>query len=119
MKLKFDGVGPAPSTIQLYAKKGLVGHSPLKPGIKSGVPKWAYNSLCVAFESYVRINQLNRRDDVLTLKKLGAAVNETLQHDYKSKMLNRVLLSTAKYLDALKLHRFWTLPMKNGQTCRS
>ena len=103
VKREFDGVGPAPRTIQRYSQKGIVGHSPLKPGVLSTVPKWAYNSLCVAFESYVRINQLNRRDDVLTLKKLSAAINETLQHNYRSKMLNRVLLSTAKYLDASKL----------------
>jgi hypothetical protein len=103
VKLDFDGVGPDPIMIQRYVKKGIVGHSPLKPGILSDVPKWAYSSLCMAFESYICINQLNRRDDVLTLKKLRATVNKTLQHDYKRKLLNHVLLSTAKYLDASKL----------------
>ncbi len=56
----------------------------------------------MAFESYVRINQLNRRDDVLTLKKLAAKVNETMLHNYRLKLLNRVLMSTAKHLDASK-----------------
>jgi hypothetical protein len=57
----------------------------------------------MAFESYVHINQLNRRDDVLTLKTLAAKVNETMLHNYRSKLLNCVLLSTAKYLDASKM----------------
>ena len=103
MKIEFDGVGPSAQTLQRYAKWGIAGQSPLKPGVKSDIPKWAYNSLTVAFESYVRINQLNRRDDVLTLTKLATKVNETMGHNYKSKLLNRVLLSTAKYLDASKM----------------
>ena len=103
VKIEFDGVGPSATTIRRYSKLGLAGQSPLKPGVKSDIAKWAYNSLTVAFESYVRINQLNRRDDVLTLKKLAAKVNETMNHNYKSKLLNRVLLSTAKHLDASKM----------------
>jgi hypothetical protein len=103
VKVEFGGVGPSARTIQRYANGGLAGLSPLKPGVKSDIPKWAYSALCTAFESYVRINQLNRRDDVLTLKKLAAKINETMQHNYRSKLLNRVLLSTAKYLDASKM----------------
>jgi len=40
---------------------------------------------------------------VLTLKKLAAKVNETMLHNHRSKLLNRVLLSTVKYLDASKM----------------
>ena len=40
---------------------------------------------------------------MLTLKKLAAKINETMQHNYRSKLLNRVLMSTAKYLDASKM----------------
>jgi hypothetical protein len=75
----------------------------VKPGVKSDIPKCAYNSLCVAFESYVRINQLNRRDDKLTFVKLAAKINECMNHNYKNKLLNRVLSSTAKNLDASKM----------------
>jgi hypothetical protein len=82
---------------------GLAGLSLLKPGMKSDIPKWAYSSLCMAFESYERINQLNRRDDVLTLKNLAAKVNEPMLHKYCSKLLNCVLLSTAKNLDTSKM----------------
>ena len=103
VKLEFDGAGPSAQTIQRYANTGLAGLSPLKPGVKSDIPKWAYSSLCLALESYVCINQLNRRDDVITLKKLAVKVNKTMLHNYHSKLLNRVLLSTAKYLDASKM----------------
>ncbi len=40
---------------------------------------------------------------MLTLKKLDAKVNETMLHNYCSKLLNRVLLHTAKYLDMSKM----------------
>ena len=64
LKREFDGAGPCARTIQRYANTGLAGLSPLKPGVKSDIPKWAYSSLCTAFKSYVRINQVNRIDDV-------------------------------------------------------
>ena len=50
VKIEFDGVGPSARTLQRYAKMGLAGTSPVKPGVKSDIPKCAYNSLCVAFE---------------------------------------------------------------------
>ena len=40
---------------------------------------------------------------MLMLKKLAGKVNEAMMHNYHSKLLNRVLISTAKYLDALKM----------------
>ncbi len=103
VKLEFDGVGPSEATILRYAKMGIAGTSPLKPGIKSDIPEWAYKSLCVAFESYVRINQINSRDGELTMTKLAAKVNEAMGRNYRRKLLNRVLLSTAKDLDASKM----------------
>jgi hypothetical protein len=77
-KLEFNGACLSARTIQQYANNGLAGQSPLKLGVKSNIPKWVYSSLCMAFESYVCINQLNKRDDVLMLKKLAAKVNETM-----------------------------------------
>ncbi len=66
VKVEFSGAGPSARTIQRYVNSGLAGLSPLKPGVKSDIPKWAYSALCTAFESYVRINQLNRREDERT-----------------------------------------------------
>jgi len=86
---------------------GLAGQSPVKPGVKSDIPKCAYNSLCVEFESYVRINQLNRRDDKLTFDKLAAKINETMIHDYKKKLLNRVLFNLAQ--QSILTHRRWSI----------
>jgi hypothetical protein len=82
---------------------GIAGASHLKPGIKIDIPKWAYNSLCIAFETYVRINEINSRDGELTLTKLAAKVNDTMGHNYRDKLLNCVLTSTAKDLDASKM----------------
>ena len=93
VKLEFNGVGPSVQMLQGYATNSLL--SPLKPGAKSNIPKWAYNSLCVVSKSYTHINRLNRRDKNLTLKKLAAKVNETMNHKYCSKLLICVLLSTA------------------------
>ena len=67
VKVEFDGVGPSPRTLQRYANDGIGGTSPLKPGVQSDIPKSLYKSLCIAFESYIRINQLNARDGNLTL----------------------------------------------------
>jgi hypothetical protein len=61
VKVKFDGVGPSAQTLQRYANDDITGVLPLKPGIKSDIPKSLYKSLCIAFESYVCINQLNLR----------------------------------------------------------
>ena len=76
MKVEFDGVGPSARTLQQYANNGIAGVLPLKPGVKSDIPKSLYKSLSVAFESYVRINQLNSRDGELTLNKLANEINK-------------------------------------------
>ena len=39
VKLEFGGAGPSARTIQRYANTGLAGLSPLKPGVKSNIPK--------------------------------------------------------------------------------
>ncbi len=53
VKVEFGGVGPLSRTCQRYVENGIAGTSPLKPGVKRDIPKWAYDSLCVAFERYV------------------------------------------------------------------
>ena len=103
VKVEFDGVGPSPRTLQRYANDGIGGTSPLKPGVQSDIPKSLYKSLCIAFESYIRINQLNARDGNLTLNKLANAVNKCMQHNYRRKLLNRLLISTARDINASKL----------------
>ena len=74
VKCEYDGVGPHPTTIWRYVKENLAGMSPLKPGVKGDVFPSVFSSLCAAFESYVRIQQLNSRQGEITLKKLAARI---------------------------------------------
>jgi hypothetical protein len=37
---------------------------------------WAFKSLCLAFESYVRIQKLNSRQSKITYKKLAVKINQ-------------------------------------------
>jgi hypothetical protein len=104
VKKEFDGVGPHAATIQQYVKANIAGTSPLKIGVKGGVPTCTFNSLCVAFESFVRIQQINSRQGKITYKMLAARINALLRHDYWQTMLQRVLLATAKDLDVSTTH---------------
>ena len=78
--------------------------SPLKHGVKGDIPPCSFKSLCVAFESFVCIKQLNSRQGEITYKKLATKINAVLRHDYRQKMLQRILLATAKDLDASIMH---------------
>ncbi len=104
VKSEYDGIGPHPATICCYVNANLAGMSPLKPGVMGDVPASSFKLLCVAFESYVRICQINSWEGEITLKKLTARINAVLHHNYKQKMLQRILSATAKDLDATTMH---------------
>jgi hypothetical protein len=72
--------------------------------VKGDIPVCAFKSLCIAFESYVRIQQINMQQGEITYKKLAGRINQVLKHDYKQKMLQRVLCATTKNLDASTMH---------------
>jgi hypothetical protein len=98
VKKEYDGVGPHPATIRCYVNANLVGMSLLKVGMKGDMPPCSFKSLCMAFESYVQIQQLNLSEGEITFKKLALRINAVLHHDYWQKMLKRVLLAKAKNL---------------------
>jgi hypothetical protein len=100
VKKEFDGVGPSNETIRRYVSANLAGMSPLKIGVKGDVPACAFKSLCIAFESFIRIQQINSRQGEITYKKLAVRINALLGRNYKLKMLQRILLATAKNLDS-------------------
>jgi hypothetical protein len=54
----------------------IAGMSPLKPGVKGEVPAWAFKTLCVAFVSYVQIQQINSREGEISYKKLAQRINQ-------------------------------------------
>ncbi len=82
----------------------IAGMSPLKHGVKGDMPPCAFKLLCVAFKSFVCIQQINSHQGEITYKKLAARVNALLRHDYWLKMLQRILSATAKDLDASTMH---------------
>ena len=49
--------------------------SPLKTGKKNNIPRWAFQSVCTAFETYVSINQLNGVASLNTRNKLSKILN--------------------------------------------
>ena len=60
IKSKHNGIGPSSSTIHHYVVNlGLVGLSPRKFGPEGNIPALMYKSLCAAFGSCMRINQIN------------------------------------------------------------
>ncbi len=103
-KKEFNGVGPHAATIRRYINANIAGMSPLKIGVKGDVPACAFKSLCIAFESFVCIQQINSRQGEITYKKLASRINALLGKDYWLKMLQRILLTTSKNLDASTMH---------------
>jgi hypothetical protein len=104
VKREYDGIGPHAATIRRYVNANLAGMSPLKIGVKGGLPQCVFKLLCIAFESFVRIQQINSCQGENSYKKLAARINTLLRHDYRQKMLQRILLATAKDLDASMMH---------------
>ena len=104
VRREYDGIKLHPAMIRCYVNANLAGMLPLKVGVMGDVPAASFKVLCTAFESYIRICQINSQEGKITFKKLAAKINPVLRHDYRQKMLQRVLLATAKDLDALTMH---------------
>ena len=66
VKQEYGGVGPHAATICRYVNANLQGMSPLKIGVKGDIPPCVFKTLCVTFESYVRIMQINSKEGELT-----------------------------------------------------
>ena len=99
VKREFGGVGPSAITICRYVNANLQGMSPLKVGVKGDIPPCAFKSLCVVFESFVRIMQINSKSREITYKKLVVRINAVLCNDYSQKILQRILSATAQNLE--------------------
>jgi len=92
-------------------KEGNIGTSPLRQGPKGNIPALHFNNLCIAFQSFIRINQLNGSMRVLGPKKVGPLVHKVIygvdDDEKKGKessksLLNRVLDATATHLNKSK-----------------
>ena len=72
----------------------LVACSPLKCGSPGSLPTWVFDSLCVAVESFISINQINKNGANNTKTNLAARVNGCIGRDEirnKNKLLNCIL----------------------------
>jgi hypothetical protein len=104
VKKEYNGIRLHATTIQKYVKANIAGMSPLKPGVKGDVPPWAFKSLCIAFRSYVCIQEINSPEGEITFKKLLVRINKVLKHYFRQKMLQQLLFAMAKNLDASMMH---------------
>ncbi len=78
VKKEFNGVRPHAATIRRYVNVNIAGMFPLKIRVNGDVPTCMFNLLCVAFESFVHIQQINSRQGKITYKKLVARINALL-----------------------------------------
>jgi hypothetical protein len=67
VKAKY-GHGPSKKTILREVREGRAGFSPKKKGPSGSTSLFVFNTLCIAFESYVNIKQLNGRGSEITKK---------------------------------------------------
>ena len=100
------GVGPTARTITRYHNENRIGVSPKKRGKEGFLPRRTFKLLCQAFESYVRINQINAQESDNTRKILAAKVNAVVRkRETETNMfllLSRILKETALDLNAKK-----------------
>ena len=86
-------------------KDGLTGQSPKKQGTPCDIEKFIWKSLCVAFESHLKINQLNGKGGENNRKKLAARVNQAMGKDFDNieySLINCLLKETASDLSGGK-----------------
>ena len=104
-KEQYDGVGPSTRSIQKYVKAGLIGVSPKKKGPEGNIIEYAFQTLCIAFHSFVAIHQINGKGGELNRKRLRDRINRAMCRDTKNlsfNILERVLSETAVDLHCAK-----------------
>ena len=76
-----------------YVSEGNIGVYPLKKGNLGKYLPWIFQTLCIAFLSYIKINQLNARVVDKDRKKLNSRLLEVMgkEKDVSMKLLNRIM----------------------------
>ncbi len=106
VKKKHNGICPGKTTIHRYVVElGLIGMSPLKTGPEGNIPRETYNVLCMAYGSFLRINQINGRGGDNSRTKLVPLIAETMKIAVKSSewLIKRLCRDTAMDLKADKV----------------
>ena len=65
VKKEFDGIEPHAATIWRYVNTNIAGMSLWTIRVKGDVPTCAFKSICITFESFVCIQQINSRQGSL------------------------------------------------------
>jgi phage terminase large subunit-like protein len=96
-------------SIQKYVKNGCIGVSPQRRGPKGEIDELHFKNLCLAFESFIVINQNNGDARIRTYKKLAKLLQKEVYGDsachvgqQAHHLLQRVLNDTAINLNAGK-----------------
>jgi hypothetical protein len=94
------GVKVSKRTIQHKVKNGNVGTSPLRRGPKGNIPDRSYRDLCLAYESYITIQQLKGAMRNCRPKRVGPLLQKTIfgHSDNWQALLERVQKDTATNL---------------------
>jgi hypothetical protein len=67
-----------PRMIQKKVKEGNIGCLPLRRGPQGNIPEQHYSNLCLAFESFIHINQINGTVRELRAKKVGPPLHNVI-----------------------------------------
>jgi hypothetical protein len=78
---KDTGLRLCVQTIQKKVSAGNIGTSPLRQGAKGHIPDRHYRSLCLAYESFVTINQLNGTMRACHPKRIRPLVHKVIHGD--------------------------------------
>jgi len=98
IKKKHAGVGPSRATIHRYVVDyGLIGMSPRKHGPEGNIPAMMYTALCMAYGSFLRINQINAMGSDNSRSKLLPILAETMNISVSSskELIKRLCRDTA------------------------
>ena len=107
IKSKHNGYGPSLSTIYHYVVNlGLIGMSPCKPGPKGNIPALMYKSLCAAFGSCMRINQINALGGDNSRNKMIPVISEAMNVNISTatELIRRLCRDTAIDMKADKMY---------------
>ena len=107
VRKRFNGVGPSARTITRYVNEySLVNSSPVRRGNPGLLPFWVFESLCVALESFISINQVNQNCQANTKKNLSARVNAVFGREETGSrfLLDRIVRERSIDLQASMLH---------------
>jgi len=90
-----EGMAPSERTIQEHVAKGSVGESPVRRGRPGDIESSTFLMLCVAFESYIRIRQINGNSEERKLLSTKIRLVMDKERNISQQLLDRLLRECA------------------------